>query len=147
MGGSVTGGNVPARRERVKSVAPRGTGRIFEPMHEEPPPPPQAPLPVRIARTASALVMFPWPFIAIVAFTSLRHEPAGALDAMLASPWGTLRALIVVYPLVTVPAFLVSRALLARRRVFLAAAAAAVPLLCLLAVAYAADALTRLRTG
>lgn len=102
---------------------------------------------MRIARTASALVMFPWPFLAIVAFTSLRNDPMGTVAAVLTSPWGALRALIVVYPIITVPAFLASRALLARRRVLLAAVAAAVPLLCLLAVAYAADALARLRTG
>lgn len=132
------------RWERVKSVARRAPARILDRMHEKPAPPPLAPLPVRAARTASALVMLPWPFLAIAAFVSLRAAPAGPLAAALGSPWGVLRALIVAYPIIIVPAFLASRALLSRRLVFLAAAAAAVPLLCLLAVAYASDALARL---
>lgn len=116
-------------------------------MHEEPPPPPQAPLVVRIARTASALVMLPWPFIAIVAIVSLRDDPAGPLAAVLASPWGVFRATVVLYPLLTIPAFILSRVLLGARRVVLAAVVAIVPLTLVLAAAYAADLLTRLREG
>lgn len=116
-------------------------------MHEEPPPPPQAPLPVRIARTGSALVMLPWPFIAIIAGVSLRSDPAGPLAALLASPWGLFRGLVVLYPLVIIPAFLSSRALLRAQRVWLSAAVALFPLLLFLSGAVLADVTTRMRGG